>query len=148
MRFQHRFQVQAAVEAVTEFHRRPEILRQITPPPVIMKVHRAPDRISRGDVMAFTLWLGPLPVFWESVFPEVGSDYFIDEQLRGPFRVWRHRHSFIPLGEGSTEVVDEIEAELRSHPWYFLVGLGMWLTLPLLFLYRQMRTRRILEGAG
>lgn len=40
---------------------------------------------------------------------------FCDEQLRGPFRSWKHRHRFLELHPNSTTMIDEISYEL---PWY------------------------------
>ena len=38
------------------------------------------------------------------------------------------------------------EASLKPHPVWGLVGLAMWLGLPLLFAFRGWKTRRLLEG--
>jgi hypothetical protein len=39
---------------------------------------------------------------------------FVDRQVRGPFRVWVHRHLFTPVDATTTEVIDEVQAELRA----------------------------------
>jgi hypothetical protein len=54
----------------------------------------------------------------------------------------------VPDDEGTTEVVDEVEAKLKRHPLWGPVGLAMWLGLPLLFAYRGWKTRRLLEEAA
>lgn len=36
---------------------------------------------------------------------------FVDEQVRGPFRSFRHRHTFLEGGDGETHMVDEWEHE-------------------------------------
>lgn len=35
--------------------------------------------------------------------------YFVDEQVRGPFRRWRHEHHFEPDGSGGTVMRDVVE---------------------------------------
>ncbi len=95
--------------------------------------------------MAFTLWLGPLPVPWTARIEDVSPTGFVDRQVSGPFAAWRHRHSYRAITPTVTEVVDQIEATLRAHIWWGPIGLGMWLTLPLLFAYRAWKTRRLLE---
>ncbi len=145
MRFHHRFTVQSHLQAVADFHLHPQVLRQITPPPTILHLHHAPDPIRQGDSLAFTLWIGPFPVYWESHFPEVTPTGFLDTQGRGPFRSWQHRHTFVPIDVQATDIVDEIEAHLRPHPYYGPVGLLMWLSLPFLFAYRKWKTRRLLR---
>jgi ligand-binding SRPBCC domain-containing protein len=78
---------------------------------------------------------------------EIVTASFADRQLRGPFDHWLHRHTFIALDETTTMVMDEIELKFRRHPLWGLVGLGMWLSLPLLFAYRAWKTRQLLDRA-
>lgn len=34
---------------------------------------------------------------------------FVDEQQRGPFRRWRHEHTFTPLANGQTRMIDIVQ---------------------------------------
>lgn len=145
MKYQHSFKVQAPLSAVTHFHAQSASMGAITPPPTIVQLHSAPASLGEGDIMDFTLWLGPIPIHWVARIEQVHFNGFTDRQVQGPFTRWIHRHRFIPVDEATTEVIDEIEAILRPHPWWGLVGLGMWLTMPLLFAYRGWKTRRLLE---
>ncbi len=145
MKYHHSFRVRAPLTAVSNFHADSASMGAITPPPVIAQIHQAPERLQDGDEMDFTLWLGPLPLRWTARIENVGYNGFTDRQLRGPFRRWVHRHTFCPLDNSTTEVIDEVEAELHRHPFWALVGLGMWLNMPLLFAYRGWKTRRLLE---
>ena len=122
-------------------------MAEITPPPILVQVHKAPEHLAEGDEMDFTLWLGPLPIHWVARFEDVTSTSFVDRQIRGPMRSWRHQHSFVAIDELTTDVVDEVELEVRPHPIWGPVGLGMALNLPVLFAYRAWRTRRLLERA-
>lgn len=146
MRYRHRFLVRAPQVAVADFHAQSASMGAITPPPVVVRVHRAPARLEDGDEMEFTLWLGPLPVRWLARIEDVSPTGFTDRQLCGPFGSWVHRHAFLPVEETTTAVVDEVELSLSGHPWWRLVGLGMWLSLPVLFAYRGWKTRRLLEN--
>jgi len=143
--YRHRFSVGAPLAQVAEFHAQSRSMGAITPPPVIARIQRAPQRLSEGDEMEFTLWLGPLPLRWLARIEDVSPSGFVDRQLRGPFAEWRHRHSYRELPDGSTEVLDEITAVPQAHPLWGLVGRLMWLSLPILFAYRGWKTRRILE---
>jgi len=119
----------------------------ITPPPILVQVHKAPEHLAEGDEMDFTLWLGPLPIHWVARFEDVTATSFVDRQVRGPMRSWRHQHRFVVIDELTTDVVDEVELEIRPHPIWGPVGLGMALNLPVLFAYRAWRTRGLLEKA-
>jgi ligand-binding SRPBCC domain-containing protein len=145
MKFHHCFLVRAPVDCVIDFHLDPSSMAAITPPPVRVRVHRQPERVENRAEMAFTLWLGPIPVPWSAVFEAVTSLGFTDRQTVGPFAHWVHNHRFLPLDDFSTLVVDEIEVAYRRHPWWGLVGRLMSWSLPLLFAYRGWKTRRTLE---
>ena len=147
MRFQHRFRVRASQARVAEFHAQSASMGAITPPPMIVRVHRAPNRLGSGDEMDFTLWAGPVPLRWVAHIENASPNGFTDRQVRGPFARWQHRHSFVRVSKDETDVVDEVEAELRRHPFWWMAGALMWAGMPLLFAYRGWRTRRLLEAA-
>jgi ligand-binding SRPBCC domain-containing protein len=146
--FQHRFRVHAPVAKVSEFHQDPRALKSLTPPPVFVQLHRA-EPLAEGSKVDFTLWLGPLPVRWVAVHSLVDPKHgFSDTQLIGPFKLWFHRHSFMPIDAHTTEVVDEIEAAHTNHLLWGLISRLMWLNLPILFWYRARLTRRKIESAA
>ncbi len=95
--------------------------------------------------MDFSLGVGPISIRWVARIEKVSPNGFIDRQLRGPFAEWVHGHSFIALDNQTTEVVDEITLRPSSHPWWWLVGMGMWAGLPILFAFRASKTRRMLQ---
>jgi len=146
MKYRHRFRVRAPLARVADFHSRAASLAVLTPPPIIMRLHRAPDIQREGDEVDFTMWLGPMPIRWAARIDSVSETDFVDRQVHGPFRMWRHRHVYAPIDADATEVTDEVEAELKRHWLWGAVGALMWLGLPLLFAYRGWKTRRALEG--
>lgn len=146
MQYRHTFQVRAPLARVADFHRAASSLKAITPPVIPMQLHHAPAAMGSGDEVAFTMWMGPLPVRWEARVEDVSPTGFLDRQLRGPFASWTHRHRFVAVDEATTEVMDEVEAQLRPHLLWGAVSLAMWVGLPLLFAYRARKTRRLLEG--
>ncbi len=148
MKYRKSFEVQAPLAEVADFHTSASSLKAITPPLIPMQLHHAPEQMVSGDEMAFTMWMGPLPVRWEARVEDASPAGFLDRQLRGPFASWIHRHRFLELDEGSTEVVDEVEARLKPHLLWGPAGLAMWVGLPLLFAYRARKTRRLLEAGA
>jgi ligand-binding SRPBCC domain-containing protein len=144
MIFRHRFDVRAPLEEVAAFHRAPETLGAITPL-LRVEVERRRAPLDEGDELDMMIRLGPLSMPWRARIEGLSAVGFVDRQLSGPFRLWVHRHGFVPLGANSTLVLDEVRAIPRRHPIWGPLGLGMWLSLPLLFAYRAWQTRRLLE---
>jgi ligand-binding SRPBCC domain-containing protein len=147
MKYRHEFTVRAPQPAVADFHCRSESMGAITPPPVLVQVHRAPETLAEGDEMDFTMWLGPMPIRWVARIEQTTPVSFVDRQVSGPFAAWEHLHTYVTQADGTTKVIDRVTAELSTNWFWRLVGLGMWLNLPVLFAYRGWKTRRILEAA-
>ncbi|MGB6421453.1 MAG: hypothetical protein WBF05_06405, partial [Anaerolineales bacterium] len=68
--YSHRFQVQASLEAVAEFHRDSRALKQLTPPPLFISFNNV-ESLAEGSVADFIMWLGPLPIHWVATHSEV-----------------------------------------------------------------------------
>jgi ligand-binding SRPBCC domain-containing protein len=148
MRYIHRFRVQAPLADVDAFHRQSASMAAITPPPIIVRIHSAPQLLQDGDQMDFTMWLGPLPIRWLAQIEATDENGFIDRQQDGPFAEWVHRHGFVAVDDRTTEVVDEVSVSLHeTNRFWQLIGFSMWMGLPVLFAYRAWKTRRILERA-
>lgn len=145
MKYRHKFRVPASVERVAEFHRRSASMAAITPPPIVVKMRRSPAVLAEGNEMTFTMWLGPLPIHWLARIEAVSAAGFTDRQLRGPFTEWVHQHTFVAVDENTTDVLDEVTFQLRPHPFWGPVGLGMGLGLPVLFAFRAWKTKRMLS---
>lgn len=165
MDYHRSYEIDVPVDRVAAFHRRAESLRAITPPLLPMRFEgEVPEELVPGDELTFRTWLGPLPVRWRARVEELewpaggageggdagepvsgGAEGFQDRQLDGPFGAWLHRHRFTPLGPSRTRVDDRIEARLARHLLWGPAGLKMSLGLPLLFAYREWKTRRLLE---
>jgi ligand-binding SRPBCC domain-containing protein len=146
MHFHHSFKVKAGLRSVHQFHATSASMKAITPPPIIVQLHRAPEHLVDGDEMGFTLWLGPIPVHWLAQMECVTDTGFMDRQVKGPFKQWEHQHTFIPRSETCTEVLDDIDYQFCSNPILWLIGAGMALGLPALFAYRAWKTKNILES--
>lgn len=145
-RFIYQTRVAAPIERVAAFHRDSRALKLLTPPPVFVQLHKV-QPLEEGSVSDFTLWFGPLPVRWVAVHSDVDPLHgFTDSQVRGPFAIWTHRHSFSRIDLENTWITDEIQASTSSHPFWWLFGQLMWASLPLLFAYRGLAVRQALKS--
>jgi ligand-binding SRPBCC domain-containing protein len=81
----------------------------------------------------------------------VPGEEFEDEQLRGPYALWLHRHRFRDDGEGRTVIDDEVRYRL---PFGFLGEIAhpiVRMQLRRIFSYRSSAVRRLLgvpEGSA
>lgn len=140
--FDFRFTVDAPLEAVSAFHFEPGILKTLTPPLMIMQVHKF-EPLSNGSIAEFTMWMGPVPVRWKAEHSGVSQTGFTDTQTSGPMKSWVHTHTFTAIDERTTEVHEHIEFEHFSG----LRGLWSRLLFPRpallgLFTVRKLITRR------
>ncbi|MFZ9091712.1 MAG: SRPBCC family protein [Planctomycetaceae bacterium] len=140
--FEFRFKVSAPLKVVSDFHFQQGILRKLTPPLMIMQVHRF-DPLADGSIGDFTMWMGPIPVRWTARHQDVSVETFTDVQIKGPMKEWAHCHTFRALDDSTTEVHEHIEFEHHGG----LRGLWSRLLFPkpalfMLFCWRAFATRR------
>jgi ligand-binding SRPBCC domain-containing protein len=139
--YRHTFTVQAPLEKVAAFYGDVSVIAKLTPPPLITRFHEI-QPLGENSRVDFTMWLGPIPVRWLAEHKDVQlPSGFTDQQLRGPFKVWTHRHHLQRVDRQTTKVVDEVSAEPGT-----LISRLMWLGLPLVFAYRAWITRRTLAA--
>ncbi len=101
------------IEKTFEAFEDPRNLARITPPWLSFRVTTGGDiAMRKGAEIEYTIrWLG-LPMRWKTLI--TGYDpprSFVDEQARGPYSLWRHRHTFEAVAEG-TIVTDSVEYRL------------------------------------
>jgi ligand-binding SRPBCC domain-containing protein len=85
------------LEAIT-----PPLLRfrVITPEPIAMRA---------GAFIQYSLRLHGVPVAWHTLIQEWSPPHrFVDVQVRGPYALWHHTHTFAPTGDGGTLMTDTV----------------------------------------
>lgn len=85
---------------------------------------------------------GPLSIEWEAVHEVYEPPRcFVEFQVRGPFRSWRHRHLVLPEGDGA-RLRDELEYTLPGGSLAPVLDVVMRAFLRVLFAYRHRITRQ------
>lgn len=80
----------------------------LTPQPIEMK---------KGALIDYKIKLYGIPMKWKTVIDEYEpEDRFIDVQLKGPYAVWRHTHTFVDAQGGGTDLGDRVVYELPFGP--------------------------------
>ena len=97
------------VEATFRFYGEIANLERITPPWLQFRIlDPRPDRLRAGARIEYSLVLHRFPVRWITQIDVWEPPYrFTDFQVRGPYRLWKHTHTFEPAGDGTlaTDVV-------------------------------------------
>src|SRR5579884_1054358 len=129
--FEHRHVVRRSRPETFAFFSEPANLSRLTPRLLRFRLVERPARLERGA--RFRYRVGPLEWVAE----------IADWQVRGPYRLWRHRHELTEAAAG-TEVRDAVEYRLRGGAAALVVEpLHRWL-LRRLFAYRSRRLDELL----
>lgn len=89
------------IDQVFEFFSDPFQLENITPPWMKFRVVTpAPINIEAGTLIDYRLQMYGIPFRWRSEITKWQPGVvFVDEQVKGPYRYWRHEHTFESNGE-------------------------------------------------
>jgi ligand-binding SRPBCC domain-containing protein len=152
--FKQTVRVRAPLSAVWQVHDDPKALKDLTPPPLRVKILEMDQPLRVGAQLKFRLVLfGPLGATWHAIYDEFepytpGATRcgFVDRALSSPFHAWTHRHTFIDQGDGICTMTDEATFQLVSGP---LAAPVNWLiaypAVASLFFYRRLATLRLLR---
>jgi ligand-binding SRPBCC domain-containing protein len=95
-------------------------LEAITPPLLRFRVmDSGSDSIAMGPgtLIRYRLRVRGMPVGWLTAIREWDPPHrFVDEQLRGPYALWHHTHTFSQLDDGATLMSDVVRYALPFGP--------------------------------
>jgi ligand-binding SRPBCC domain-containing protein len=97
------FEVAANIDHTWKFFGSADNLPLITPPWLKFKLQENnPRAIEQDSILNYTIsWMG-LPVKWQTRIVEWSPpNQFIDLQVRGPYALWHHQHTFTPTEQGT-----------------------------------------------
>ena len=106
------------VEEVFAFFSEAKNLEAITPFASFRDSQRAAEDRTRFHLhVEYDLRVHGLPVRWKTLIAEFEpARRFVDVQLHGPYRLWRHEHRFSAV-EAGTDVSDTVEFVLPHPPF-------------------------------
>jgi ligand-binding SRPBCC domain-containing protein len=110
-----RQRVPASLDKVWTFFSDARNLRVVTPPHLNLEVTNEVygDSLYAGQVMTYKVkpLLG-IPLAWMTEITHVQErNYFVDEQRKGPYKLWHHQHHFKAI-EGGVEMTDLVHYRL------------------------------------
>ena len=105
------------IEKVFEFFSKAENLQAITPPELQFKITTPlPITMGQGTLIDYKIKLSGVPFSWRTRITHWDPPYaFADQQLKGPYAIWFHTHTFSDEG-GRTRMDDEVLYKLPLWP--------------------------------
>ncbi len=125
-------------------------LEALTPPFLKFQIKTSlPIAMGTGTLIDYQLRLHGIPIKWRTLIeawePETR---FVDLQLKGPYRLWRHTHTFADHPQG-TEISDVVDYALPLAPLSSIAHPLIKRQLKTIFDYReQVVAQRFGGGAG
>ena len=108
----------------------------ITPQPIDLK---------QGALIDYKMRMRGIPVNWRTEISVWNPPFeFVDQQLRGPYRQWIHRHTFTELSENQTLIEDEVRYRLPFEPFGDIAHFFGRREIDRIFGYRQKTVADIL----
>lgn len=97
-------------------------LEAITPPLLRFKVITpSPIPMAVGTLIEYRLRVHGVPIKWQTLIQDWDPDpvrpKFVDTQLRGPYGLWHHTHTFEPVGDDRTEMTDTVRYAIGFGPF-------------------------------
>jgi ligand-binding SRPBCC domain-containing protein len=130
-------------DEVFAFFSNARALEALTPPGLALSLLTPSAAMGQGVRLEYRLRVRGLPVRWQAEITVWDPPHrFVDEQRRGPYRYWRHEHSFEERGE-NTLVRDRVD--------YAVMGgrlVNAWLVEPDLRRVFRHRQQRLAEMFG
>lgn len=134
------------LDDVFAFFARAGNLERITPPWLGFRLlGPEPGEMRAGTLIEYRLRVHRIPLAWTSRIEQwQPGRAFEDVQVKGPYRLWRHRHEFRPVGRG-TLVHDHVRYALPLGPLGELAHAAfVERDLARIFAFRQAAVARLL----
>ena len=107
--FESKQTINCSIETVFSFFSSPENLKVLTPPRLGFKILTpSPINMSKGCLIDYLIYFMGIPVHWRSIITDYDPPYmFIDQQIKGPYTLWHHKHTFREIKNG-VEIRDRV----------------------------------------
>ena len=124
-------------------------LERITPPFLRVRIQTPrPIIMEKGALIDYRLALFGVPFKWRTIIEDWSPEtHFVDRQLRGPYQLWHHTHTFEELGPRRILMRDIVRYRIPFGPFGMSAHcLFVRRMIELIFDYRATATAELLNG--
>ncbi|MBX2906642.1 MAG: SRPBCC family protein [Taibaiella sp.] len=144
--------IDASIDEVWKFFSSPYNLQKITPAYMNFQITDCPDKNRIFEGMQIAYKVSPVlnvPMKWVTLIQAVHEGVsFTDTQLKGPYKLWKHVHTFEVKPNG-VHMSDDVTYELPMGPLGELAhSLFVKKQLEEIFDYRETAVRKIFKTNG
>ena len=148
--FYNEFEVNSNIERVWEFYTDIKHLEIITPSDIKLKIIQTSDQVLKkgavacfsGKIMISARWCSKITFFEKFGYID---EMISKENIKPPFQIWKHEHTFVEIAQCRTRVIDKVEFKL---PYGFIGRLFEFyirFKLQKIFDHRKRATMKFLE---
>lgn len=145
--FERSVRIEASAEEVFAWHESEGAFERLAPPWERIEIVSRRGGIRDGGRIEIAMPTGPIRRRWVAVHSGyVKGEQFVDEQIEGPFKYWKHTHRMEAEGPDACVLHDRIEYELPGGAaGNFVAGAWVQKKLAATFEYRHKVTKRDVE---
>ncbi|MGH7740234.1 MAG: TIGR01777 family oxidoreductase [bacterium] len=133
--------ISGSAEQVYAWHARPGAFQRLTPDWQGARMVES-EEIRDGNKAVLEVSLGPFAKRWVARYGScVPGRRFVDEQEKGPFSRWTHRHEFLPVNDLESRMLDHVNYAVSFGQDRGLWGNGIRRKIDRLFHFRHERLR-------
>jgi ligand-binding SRPBCC domain-containing protein len=113
-----RQEVPAPLEEVWPFFATPENLEEMTPDALRMTIITPKPLVMKdGALFDYVVQTHGVPMRWTTYIADYAPPHrFVDVQLKGPYSLWHHTHTFESLPNGGTAIEDTVRYAMPFGP--------------------------------
>lgn len=145
--YSYESKISAPAADVFSYHERSSALQRLSPPWEPIRVLEKNGGIRVGDTVSIQMNMGPFKATWKAKHIEYEENrQFVDLQVKGPFKYWKHTHSFRSINPLETNLKDTVRLELPFGAYGHALGYSkVRKKLNQLFTYRHITTQNDLN---
>ncbi len=138
-----------SLEKAWDFFATPDNLSKITPENMSFEIVKktSKGKIANNDIIDYKVKpMGNLPFKWKTLITKVEEPHcFVDKQLKGPYKIWEHTHTFTKAQNGVL-MQDRVKYKLPLGIFGILFHPLVRKRLEFIFDYRYNKLNQLVEN--